>query len=141
MTLYRCLGFILLCLSACGRVGGMVPLNEEARRSGIPRVDMVLYGVGHGPVTFTMPSGEVLQGSYNLMIGGGVVTASVVGVGPGGMETAIGTGVSSPFTSPFVMSAASPQGTSIVCEGSAGGVGHGNVVCQMSNGARYHMIF
>jgi hypothetical protein len=52
----------------------MVPLNDAANAAGIPKLDVALYGTGHGPATVTIPDGEVLNGHYRLAIDGAVAT-------------------------------------------------------------------
>ena len=43
---------------------------------GSPRFEFVRQGVNHGPVTITMPDGEVLNGRYQVIQGGAVTLRS-----------------------------------------------------------------
>jgi len=131
----------LLVLVACARSADVMPLNEAANAVGIPKFDMVLYGTGHGPVTVTMPNGEVLTGHYLLMIGGAVATGFGTAVGPRGTSMATGTSTIMPMQSPFVLQAVGDRGTTIACQGTAGGMGHGSMTCTTNHGAQYQVIF
>ena len=131
----------LLTTAACSRTADMVPLNAEASALGIPKIDATLYGTGYGPVTVTMPSGEVLNGHYRLAVGGSVTTGVATAYTPRGSATATGTAVSTPMNNPFTAQAIGSQGTSMICQGSGGGMGHGDAVCRTNTGAEYQMMF
>ena len=119
----------------------MVPLNDAAAATGIPKMDMTLYGTGYGPATVTMPSGEVLNGHYRLAIGGVVTTGTATAYTARTSAIATGSAVSTPMNNPFTVQAAGPRGTSVVCQGSAGGMGHEDAVCTLNGGAEYQMMF
>jgi hypothetical protein len=131
----------LLGLAACSRTADVVPMNEAANALGIPKLDMMLYGTGSGPATFSMPDGEVLSGHYLLMVGGAVSTSFETASGPRG--TAFTNGLSSvtPLQNPFVLQAAGNRGNTMACEGTAGGLGHGAMTCMTNHGAQYQMMF
>ena len=131
----------LLVCAACSRTAEMVPLNDAANALGIPRLDATLYGTGYGPVTVTMPNGEVLNGHYRLIMGGSVTTASATAYTPRGSAFATGTAVSTPINNPFTAQAVGNRGTSMICQGSGGGMGHGDAVCTTNSGAQYQMMF
>ena len=129
-------------LSACARDADMIPLNDQATALGVPKMDLTLYGTGYGPVTMTMPDGEVLRGHYFLALEGKVATGSAVVVSPRGkVTTANSTAVETPINNPLTLQAVGDRGTTINCQGSAGGTGHGYTVCQTNHGAQYQMIF
>lgn len=132
---------VALCIAGCGRVVDMVPLNDVATAAGSPKMDMTLYGTGYGPATVTMPNGEVLNGHYRLAIGGAVTTGYATAYTPKGSAVATGSAVSTPMNNPFMLQAAGAHGTSITCQGSAGGMGHGDAVCTTNEGAQYQMMF
>ena len=39
------------------------PMNDAAKHIDPPRIDFLRTGIGRGPVTSTMPDGEVLTGT------------------------------------------------------------------------------
>lgn len=132
---------LLATLAGCGRQADMVPMNDAANAAGTPTLSMELYGVGYGPATFTMPGGEVLNGHYHLAIGGSVSTGFATVSGRRGTAFASDSSISTPMQNPFMLQAAGARGTSITCEGSAGGLGHGSAVCMTNHGAQYQMMF
>ena len=134
---------VVLCvgIAACSRAADMVPLNDTATATGIPKMDATLYGTGYGPVTVTMPSGEILNGHYRLAVGGSVTTGVATAYTPRSSAVATGTAVSTPINNPFVLQATGARGTTMVCQGSGGGMGHGDAVCTTNSGAQYQMMF
>jgi hypothetical protein len=116
-----------------------VPLNDAAVKLGTPKVEATLYGTGYGPVTVTMPNGEVLSGHYRVSVGGAVASSFGTAITPRGSAVVTGTAVSTPFNNPFNAQAVGPNGTSIICQGSGGG-GHADGVCQTNTGAQYQMM-
>ncbi len=128
-------------LSGCARSADIMPLDDAARTIGVPKVDMELYGTGYGPVTVTMPDGEILTGHYQLAIGGTVSSGFATATGPGGSAFASGAATTVPINNPFILQATGNRGTSISCQGSAGGLGHGNTVCVTNRGAHYQLVF
>jgi hypothetical protein len=139
----KCVRWILVAalplgVADCGRTVDMVPLNDVAAAAGNPKMDMTLYGTGYGPATVTMPSGEILNGHYRLAVGGAVTTTAYT---QRGSAVATGTAVSTPMNNPFTLQAGGARGTSMTCQGSAGGMGHGDAVCTMNGGAQYQMMF
>jgi hypothetical protein len=131
----------LLALAGCARVVDVVPLNDAARASGIPRMDLTLNGTGYGPATVTMPSGEALTGHHRLALTG--ASATGFGTASGSRESAFVSGTSTPMPTqgPWTMQAAGNRGTTITCQGSAGGLGHGDALCETNNGSQYQMMF
>jgi len=112
----RCLAAALL-LCGCADQARVYPLDDAALRAGTPKLEFVRWGLGRGPVTVTMPDGEVLRGEYqvteNATVGYGFAGAHPVG------GAAYGSG------RPVVISATGDRGTIINCEGSADISGHG----------------
>ena len=132
---------LLLALAGCVRGGQMVPLNDVASASGIPTLSMSLYGTGYGPATVTMPNGEVLTGNYRLAVGGAVSTGFATVSGPRGTAFGSGTSANIPMQNPFTVQAVGNRGTYMICQGSAGGMGHGEAVCTTNTKAEYQMMF
>ncbi len=132
---------VALLLSGCGRAVSMVPLNDAAAAAGNPKMDLTLYGTGYGPAVVTMPNGDVLNGNYRLAVGGVVTSGTAVAYTARRSAVASGTAVSTSLQNPFTLQAAGSRGVSIVCSGSAGGMGHGDAVCTTNNGAQYQMMF
>lgn len=138
----------VLALAGCVPPGGLVrqadivPLNEAATAAGTPTLTLVLYGTGYGPVTGTMPDGESLTGHYHLARDDAVAIGLGTAFGPrGGVTTATGVSAIQPTEGAFVLQAAGNRGTTIVCHGTAGGMGHGDMVCSTNHGAQYQVIF
>lgn len=110
----------------------LYPLNDVATRLGVPQIEYVRRGTGNGPVTVTMPNGEILRGEFQ------VTRNETVGVGFFGARstTAISAGTSS-----GVMSAIGDRGTVINCDGVLDIGGHGSGACEISQGARYRVMY
>jgi len=116
----------LVVLAACTSSAGVFPLNDAAKAIGSPQIDFVREGLDQGPVTITMPSGEILKGHYYVARSGEFAAASfsngqnasAIALGGGGVQ--------------FV--ARGPM-TEMLCQGSVSLGGHGNGECQTENGA------
>jgi hypothetical protein len=132
---------MMIALAGCARVADMVPLNDAATAVGIPKLDVALYGTGYGPATVTMPDGEVLNGHYHLAVGGAVGTSFGVASGRRGTVIVSDSSTVIPMQNPFMLQAAGQRGTTMTCEGSAGGMGHGGALCTTNHGAEYQMMF
>jgi hypothetical protein len=81
---------LTITLASCTDQARVYPLDPAAMQAGTPKIEFVRQGLGRGPVTVTMPDGEVLQGEYqvteNASVGFGIVgghTFSGVGYGSG----------------------------------------------------------
>ena len=131
----------LLVLAGCARNADMVPLNDAANATGVPRIDIALYGTGYGPATVTMPDGEVLNGHYHLAIGGAFATGFGTASGVRGAAVVSGSSSVIPMQNPFMLQATGNRGTTMTCQGSAGGMGHGEATCDTNRGAQYQMMF
>ncbi len=131
----------LLELATCSREADIVPLNDAATATGVPKLSAVLYGTGYGPVTVTMPDGEVLSGHYRLAVGGAVASGFGTAAGPGGTAVVSGSSSVVSMQNPFTLQVTGSRGTTMVCQGTAGGVGHGDAVCTTNRKAQYHMMF
>lgn len=141
MRIHHALPALAIALAACARNADIAPLNATAVATGTPRVDLTLYGTGYGPATMTMPDGEVLQGHYRLAVGGAVSSGYATAVGPYGAATVSSSAVTTPMQNPFTLQATGNRGTTITCQGSAGGLGHGDAICSTNRGAQYQMMF
>jgi hypothetical protein len=123
---------LLLLLVGCADTARIFPMDDVAMAAGVPKMDFIRQGLGHGPVTFTMPDGEVLQGEYQ------VTENAAVGIGFAGshMATAVGYGSGRP-----VVITATGAKTIMNCEGSADIGGKGSGVCETNRGAHYRVMF
>jgi len=88
-----------------------------------------------------MPDGEILNGNYRLAVGGAVSTGFATVNGPRGTSVASGSSSAVPTQNPFTVQAVGARGTTIICQGTAGGFGHGDAVCMTNRGAQYQMMF
>jgi hypothetical protein len=124
---------LLFLLSGCVGSGTAYPTNDQAIQTGVPKVEFMRYGVGRGPVTITMPDGEVLKGEYRVISNVGIG----FGFGARGTATAIGVGGGSPVAA----SALGDHGTVMTCDGAVDLGGRGVADCETNRGARYRMMF
>ena len=141
LTLASLTMLAVLPVSGCARDADMVALNDVGQATGIPKLNVALYGTGYGPATVTMPDGEVLNGHYHLAMGGAVATGYGVASGPPGTAVVGATTSVVPMQNPFMLQATGGKGTTMTCQGSAGGLGHGEAVCSTNGGAQYQMMF
>jgi hypothetical protein len=118
-------------LSGCTSTADVFPLNASARAIGDPDIKFVREGIDQGPVTATMPDGEVLHGHYRVARDGGMAmvfsggqTATAIGEGGGGVQ--------------FVLRG--PR-TEMLCRGSVSFGGHGNGECQTEDGALWAVSY
>jgi hypothetical protein len=123
----------LMALTSCADSARVYPLDPAAAQAGTPKIDFERRGMGRGPVTVTMPDGEVLHGEYQI------TENAAVGVGIAGAH--VGTAVAYGSGRPVVISATGDRGTIINCEGSADIGGHGSGVCETSRGLKYRVMF
>lgn len=112
-------------LAACMDTADTFPLNPAARQIGTPKISFQRTGVGHGPVTITMPDGEVLTGEYRVAFGGGEAFTFA------GAQTASTLLITN---GPVQFVATGPK-TQILCRGTSSPMGHGNGQCQTADGA------
>lgn len=122
----------LVGLCACTDRARMYPMDEAAIRMGTVTVDFVRQGMGHGPVTMTMPDGEVLQGEYQI------TENAAVGMGFSGLRSS--TAVAFGSGRRVVISAVGGRGTISNCEGTVDIGGHGSGICDI-RGAKFRMMF
>jgi hypothetical protein len=122
---------ILLC--GCADQARIYPLDTATLQNGTPTIEFVRQALGRGPVTVTMPDGEVLHGEYQ------VTENAAVGIGFSGAHTATAVGFGS--GRPVVISATGDRGTIMNCEGSADIGGHGSGICETSRGGKYRVMF
>ncbi len=124
---------LLLLLPGCTGAATAYPINDQAIQTGVPKVEFIRYGTGGGPLTVTMPDGEVLKGEYRVISNVGIG----FGFGARGTATAIGAGGSSPVAASVVGS----HGTVMTCDGAVDLGGRGVADCATNRGARYRMMF
>jgi hypothetical protein len=125
-------GTALALLSGYTDTAMLAPMNEAATQTGMPHFEF-RRGLPHGPVTITMPNGEVLHGQFR------VVDNTSIGIGFAGSTsfTAIGFGGGG---RPVLVQATGDQGTTIICRGTVDMGGHGGGVCETTRGARYQFM-
>ena len=116
---------LLLTTAACSDTADTFPLNDAARQIGKLRVAFVRQGIDRGPVTITMPDGEILTGPYR------VARSGFVGMAFAGGQSA----TAMAFGDGAVQFVASGPRTEILCRGTASVGGHGNGECQTDGGA------
>ena len=116
-------------LSACAGTADVFPLNAAAKQIGSPKVSFERTGVGSGPVTITMPDGEVLKGTYRVAFGGGY------GFAFSGAQSATALVITD---GPVQFVARGPK-TEILCRGTSSTMGHGSGECQTYEGAVWSM--
>lgn len=124
------IGFLVL--SGCADSARVFPIDPASMQAGTPKIEFVRQGIGRGPVTVTMPDGEILTGEYQ------VTENAAVGVGFAGSHMATAVGYGSGRRT--VISANGPR-TIINCDGTADIGGHGSGVCQTSVGTQYRVMF
>ncbi len=124
--------FALLALTSCAGTATLAPLNPEAQQLGVPRLEYTKTGLGHGPVTITMPDGEVLAGEFQIAEEGAFVSAfNSRGVTSTAFATSGGGN--------FFASATGPK-TTLACRGNVS-FGHGGGECRTPGGAAYQIMF
>ena len=120
-------------LTACTDTARMYPIDPVSMQAGIPTIQFVRQGLGRGPVTVTMPDGEILKGEYQL------TENASIGFGFSGARSA--TAIAYGSGRPVVISAVGDRGTIMNCEGAADIGGHGSGLCQTSKGMKYRVMF
>jgi len=124
------IGFLLL--SGCTDSARIFPMDQASLQAGVPKFEFVRQGLGHGPVTITMPSGEILHGEYQI------TEDAAVGIAIAGARTATAVGYGS--NRHTVVSANGPQ-TIMNCDATADVGGHGSGICQTDKGLKYQVMF
>ena len=120
-------------LSGCADTARVFPLDQASAQAGIPKFDFVRQGLGHGPVTVTMPDGEILKGEYQ------VTENAAVGMAVAGRS--IATGVAYGSGRHTVVSATGDRGTIMNCDLMLDISGHGSGVCQtLPQNAQYRVM-
>lgn len=122
-----------LACAGCVDQARLYPMDQAALQAGTPKLKFERWGLGRGPVTITMPDGEILRGEYQ------VTENAAIGWGFAGGQTATAIGYGS--GRPVVIGATSDRGTIMNCEGAADINGHGSGICQTSRGNRYRVMF
>jgi hypothetical protein len=118
--------------AGCTDHGRAFPLDDASLTAGVPKFDFVRQGIGRGPVTVTMPDGEVLTGDYQ------VTNNDSVGVAFAGGQMA--TGFASHSGRPVAVNATGPRGTILTCDGALDIGGHGTLICQTNHGTHYRVM-
>jgi hypothetical protein len=101
-------------------------------RAGTPTIEFVRRGLDSGPVTVTMPDGEILHGEYQ------VTENAAIGFAMSGARTATAVGSGG---SAVAISATGDRGTIMNCDATADIGGHGSGICQTNHGTRYRVMF
>ncbi len=102
-------------------------------KMGVPKVEFVRQGLGHGPITTTMPDGEILKGEYQI------TENAAVGIAAAGTHVATAVGYGSGRA--MVSNSVGDRGTISNCEGTVDVGGHGFAVCHDSRGGNYRVMF
>lgn len=123
---------LLLTLSNCTDTARVFPMNQVAMTQGVPKFEFVRQGLGRGPVTVTMPDGEILQGEYQI------TENAAVGIAVAGARTATAIGYGS--NRHTVIAVSGPK-TIMNCDAETDIGGHGSGVCQTGQGAQYRVMF
>lgn len=142
---WLCMG-VLLALGGCAMTAQLYPANDTAHTLGPLVANMKAYGVGSGPVSVTMPDGEVLVGRYSVNMGGsasfGSLYTSVYGSRGYASASGFGSAFSMPNSSGGMADLIGPRGTTAHCEFvNNNWGGHGNGACQLSGGQVYRMQY
>lgn len=119
------LAALIAALSGCAGTVDTFPLNATAKQIGNIKAEFTRTGVGSGPVTITMPDGEVLRGHYRVAFG------SAQGFAFSGAQSASALVITD---GPVQFVATGPK-TQILCRGISSTMGHGNGQCQTYEGA------
>jgi hypothetical protein len=120
-------------LLGCADQARVYPLHDAAMKAGTPKLEFLRQGMGRGPVTVTMPDGEILHGEYQ------VTENAAIGMGFAGAHAATAIGFGS--GRPVVISATGDAGAIINCEGSTDIGGHGSGICETNRGNKYRVMF
>lgn len=123
---------LLLLLGGCADSARIFPMNQAAMQSGTPKFDFVRQGMGRGPVTVTMPDGEILQGEYQI------TENAAVGMGFSGGRSATAIAYGS---GRHTVIAASGTKTIMNCDATADIGGHGSGICETNSGGQYRVMF
>jgi len=136
----------LLALTSCAATATLYPANDAATKMGPLQATITRTGTGSGPITVTLPDGEVLNGRYSVNVGGSMGFGSLYGSVYGANGYASGSAFSSTYMVPNSSGGAAdlmgPKGTTAHCEFMNNNwSGHGNGACQLSNGATYRVQY
>lgn len=112
-------------LGGCADTADTFPLNAAAKQIGVLKINFERTGVARGPITITMPDGEILKGEYRVAFGGGA------GMAFSGANSATALVITD---GPVQFVASGPK-TQILCRGTSSAMGHGNGQCQTYEGA------
>lgn len=115
----------LVGLCSCADTADNFPLNASAKQIGALKISFDRTGVGSGPVTITMPDGEMLQGRYRVAFG------SATGMAFSGAASATALVITD---GPVQFVASGPK-TQMLCRGVSSTMGHGSGQCQTFEGA------
>jgi hypothetical protein len=125
-------------LAGCASTTNLYPENDIALKCGPLKGTLMKYGVGSGPISITMPDGEVLTGQYTMNLGGAVGFGSTYGGGRSTFSTASVT----PMGSTIEADLSGPKGTTMRCELRNNNLtARGNGECRASNGAAYRVQY
>ena len=140
----------VVCFSMSGctivREPHLYPHNALASETGVLQGRIVGHGQLHGTMELAMPDGELLQGEYSIVAGGGVAVGNTIGsvYGAHGSLTSTGTGIGVAMSAGGNGQASlyGNRGTSMHCEFANNNMtGHGYGVCETAKGSRYRMEY
>jgi hypothetical protein len=133
MTRLPFLLLLIIFLSSCSLHGRLYNLETGAETI----VTFSYSGSGHGRLTGTLPSGEVMKGEYTTVADAAYSWGSIYG--SGGSATASTSTVSGKQYGTAI--ATGDKGTLIECEYVTGMSVHGSGFCKDNHGGKYKLMF
>lgn len=133
-------------LSGCAETAQLYPANDAAHAMGPLKADLRRTGTNSGPISITLPDGEILSGRYSVNEGGstnfGHLYTSVYGTGGNASASSFGSSFMIPNSGEGAADLIGASGMTAHCEFVANLLSaHGNGACQLSNGATYRVQF
>ncbi len=120
---------VALVASGCADTAELFPMNREAQAIGPLKAEF-RRGLPHDPIKLTMPDGEVLNGTFQVAVGGGVASG-FTSAGTSFTGSAVAAGGN------FFAAASGPR-TTLTCQGNVS-FGHGGGTCRTQDGAVWQL--
>jgi hypothetical protein len=138
--------------SACQMGATLYPVNDEARTLGMLRATYTAQGIDAGPLSVTLPTGEVLAGEYRIVRNGDIsfelASAKSFASARSGKQSAHAgaaattAALSIPAGANGMAVMYGDRGTSAECALVMDTLtGKGAGTCQLSNGAEYRIVW
>jgi hypothetical protein len=141
---FALLAALALTTAACAseRTARLYPSNDAASKDGLINVTYTDTGMGHGPISFSMPNGERIKGEYSTQDTASYGFGSILALAGNTVSTASGTSMRVPGSMPGTISAIGERGTRIECEYFVNvSTSAGSGACKSSTGAIYRLHF